>query len=178
MSKKKSAVEPSGTASIETVVIGDAAAAGQETFTSVDATVTAADLGNKSIVKGEITAVAIVEPTESETVFADAFTDVSVSDADKIKIKTKIVSASNGETSKTKFKAIDQDGYDGDPKVVYKIKEKTVDEIATDLDGNVAIVKFDAQATGENSLVQVDATALAIEDELSLSTVMVVSAVG
>ena len=178
MSKRKLAAQPSDTTSLETTLVGDAAAAGQETFTSVDATVDAGNLSNKSFVKGQITAVAVVEPIEGEQTFTDAFTDVSVTAADTIKIKTKIVSASNGETSETSFKATDHYGEDGDPKVTYKVKEKSVDEIPIDPDGNVAIATFDAQATGENTLVQVDAAALAVEDELSLSTVVVVTAIG
>lgn len=178
MSKQKLAAQTSDTTSLETTLVGDAAAAGQETFTSVDATVDAANRGNKSSVKGQITAVAVVEPIEGEQTFTDAFTDVSVTAADEIKIKTEIVSASNGETSETKFKATDQNGEDGDPNVTYKVKEKSVDEIPIDPDGNVATATFDAQATGENTLVQVDAAALAVEDELSLSTVVVVTAIG
>ena len=46
------------------------------------------------------------------------------------------------------------------------------------LEGNVAIATFDAQAVAEDTFVSVDAFALAIEDELSQSTIMITSAVG
>jgi len=46
-----------------------------------------------------------------------------------------------------------------------------------DLQDNVAIVIFDVLASGNDTFVAVDVYALAIEDELSLSTVMITSAV-
>ena len=46
-----------------------------------------------------------------------------------------------------------------------------------DLQDNVAIAIFDVLASGNDTFVAVDVYALAIEDELSLSTVMITSAV-
>jgi hypothetical protein len=42
-----------------------------------------------------------------------------------------------------------------------------------DIEGNIAVVEVDASATGDDTFVSVDAFALAIEDELSLSAAVV-----
>jgi len=51
------------------------------------------------------------------------------------------------------------------------------DDDPIDLQDNVAIAIFDVLASGNDTFVAVDVYALAIEDELSLSTVMITSAV-
>lgn len=172
------AAAPGSTAEITTTVTGDAIAAGDATQTSVTAMVSTDTLGKKVVVTGEVTAIAVAEPGEDETVFTDATTDVFATGAYKVIVKTIIISGSNGEISTTTFKAIDMHNKEGELKIIYHIKEKDVDDIGIDPDGNVAIVSFDAQASGENTRVEVDAFALAIEDELSLSTLVIESAVG
>jgi hypothetical protein len=77
------------------------------------------------------------------------------------------------------FKAIDLPCESGDPKVIQKTKDKyDSGDDPFELDGNIAVATFDAEVSGEDTLVAVDAYVLAIEDELSLSTVMITSAVG
>jgi hypothetical protein len=46
------------------------------------------------------------------------------------------------------------------------------------IDGNVALIQFDAVAVGENTLVNVDAFVLALEDELSVSSGLIDLAIG
>jgi hypothetical protein len=47
-----------------------------------------------------------------------------------------------------------------------------------DIDGNIALIEFDAVAVGDDTLVSVDAFALAIEDELSVSQGLIEIAIG
>lgn len=52
------------------------------------------------------------------------------------------------------------------------------DDTDSGLDGNIATVEFDATAFGEDTFVSADAFALAVEDELSASAVLVELATG
>jgi hypothetical protein len=166
----------SGTA---TVLSGEALAIGDETLTWVDAISTMVDHGEVTIATGEVTATAI---STDEAAYADAMTDTMVAGADIVIIKTKNTSGSadgsSYDVSVTKFKVISVEHRDGAMRVIYSNKETHNADATIDIDGNVAVATFDAQASGENTLVSVDASVLVIEDQLSLSTMMIDSAVG
>jgi hypothetical protein len=178
MGNGKTSKPPADTSGMAASICGDAVAAGEDTLTEVDATVRMRDRPHSTVVKGKVTATAAAE---GEDAFASAYTDVSVSAADKIVVKTKNISGSGEDGSYdqsiTKFKAIDKDGKDGETVVIYKGKDKHDSDADVDLDGNIAAATFDAQASGQDSLVAVDAFALAVEDELSQSTVVITSVV-
>jgi hypothetical protein len=191
MAKKQNAANtPAADGGMATVLVGDAVAIGEDTLTRVDATSSIVERSHKTVAKGVVKAVAVADPAEDGTAYVDAYTDVvSVSGADKARIKTHEKTVEKDgvtyEVSVTKFKAVDRLNKDGETKVIVhqKSDRKSVDHHQTDddadlLDGNVAIVTFDAQALGEDTLVVVDAYALAVEDQLSQSTVMITSAVG
>jgi hypothetical protein len=161
---------------MELVLMGDAIAAGEESLTSVKATLRVADLGNKTVAKGAVKAIALADG-EDGALFTEVLTDLLATGADAVFMRTKIISASNGDIAVTRFWAIDWDDWGGEQRVFHKIKTKTLDEFQIDLAGNIATVEFDARAKGENTLVQVDALALAVEDSLSQSTILIASAV-
>lgn len=187
MAKKQIAANtPGNDDGMVTVLYGDALAIGEDTLTRVDATSSIVDQGKKITAEGVVKAVAVAE---GDTTYAGADTDVLVDGADKVKIKTKekIVQEEgvSYEVEVTKFKAVDRPNKDGETKVIIheKAGHKVVDDDHTDddvdlLDGNVAIATFDAQAIGEDTFVSVDVYTLAIEDDLSQSTVLITSAVG
>ncbi|MGK9168550.1 hypothetical protein KXR53_19710 [Inquilinus limosus] len=158
---------------------GDAVASGEDTLTEVDSTSRMHDLGLASIGGGEVTATAAAE---GEDAFASASTDASVSGADIIIANTKH-SSGTGEDgvydqSATKFTAIDVPLIDLPTLVIANTTETHDSDADIDLDGNHATATFDAQASGQDSLVTADAYALTVEDEFSQSTVMTTSAVG
>lgn len=184
--KQTAATAPADRGGMATFVYGDAVAIGEDTFTSVDAVSSIVDKTNKTTAKGMVKAVAVAE---GDTPYASADTDVWADGADKVKIKTKeTIVEKDGvsyEVEVTKFKAVDSVNKDGETKVTVHEKSdyKSVfdhhTEVGADLlDGNVAIVTVDAQAVAEDTFVSVDAFALAIEDDLSQSTIMITSAVG
>lgn len=173
---------PTDADGMATVVYGDALAVGADTLTWVDAVLSMDDHGEVTIATGAVTATAAAEPSADETAFASAVTDVFVSGADIVIIKTHNKpdggEGSSYDVSITKFKAIDIEHMDGATKVIYSDKTTHSAQATIDIDGNVAIASFDAQASGDNTFVGVDALVLAIEDELSQSTVMITSEVG
>lgn len=187
MAKKQTAATPSADhGGMATFVYGDAVAIGEDTFTSVDAVSSIVEKTNKTTAKGMVKAVAVAE---GDTPYASAETDVWVDGADKIKIKTneKIVEKDgiSYQVEVTKFKAVDRPNKDGETKVTIHDKsdyESVLDHHTKDdadlVDGNFAIATFDAHAVADDTFVSVDAFALAIEDDLSQSTIMITSAVG
>jgi hypothetical protein len=187
MSKRQSATTPADTDGLATFVVGDAVAIGEETLSLVSATSRIADNGNKTKAEGSVTATAVASSSPDATTLASANTDVAVTGADKVVVKTKEISIELDEgsygTSTTKFKAIDRSRTDDETQAsVTKVKHHERlggdADYLTELDGNVASATFDAQAAGQDSLVVIDVFALAMEDELSLATVMITSAVG
>jgi hypothetical protein len=172
-----------------TILFGDAAAFGQDTLASVEATLGLTDHGNVTKATGVVMAVAISDGSGDGNPFVLADTDVFVSGADKVHIKTSTIPVEQGgvsyEISVLTFKAMDHANKDGE--MTMKIHDKSPDtdhpghdvlDLTIQLDGNVATAIFDAQASADNSLVQVEASVLAVQDELSLSTIMTTAAVG
>jgi hypothetical protein len=166
-----------------TILYGDAVAVGVDTLTSVNVSVETKEHRGSTISKGTVTVTAAAESYDGGAVYADATTEVAVSGTDLLITQTKNKSGgdpdSSYDISVTNFTAIDIGLKSGKPKVIQKTSD-TYDSgyDPIDLQGNVAIVIFDGQVIGDDTLVIVDAYALAVEDELSLSTVMITSAVG
>jgi hypothetical protein len=176
----KISTAPTGTGGMATVVYGDAVALGEDTRTAVDAIVQTSEHSVLSISKGTVTAVASAESPDGGATYAGATTDVAFSDADRLIIRTTNASAgdanSSYDMSETNFIAINLPHTTGEP-IVIQITNYSGDD-PTELYGNLATVTFDAEASGGDTLVTVDAYVLAIEDELSLSTVLITSAIG
>ena len=181
MPKKQKTTADTG--SMATIIDASAVAVGENTLTSADISVKTSEHGAVTTTKGKIKIVAAAESPDGGPVYADATADIAFSNADRVKIKTKEKSGGDEDSSYdvlvVKFKAVDNIKKSGD----LKLKETTrktadTDDDLFDLDGNVAIVNFDAEATGEDSLVTVDAHALAVEDVLSESALSITSAVG
>ena len=186
MPKPLKITEPStDTGGMATITYGDASAIGENTLTSVSIDVHTKEHNGMIVSKGTVTVGAWAEAPAGGTTYADATTDLGVSGADRVSIKTKNESGGddNGcyDISIMKFKAKDLP-HDSDEMVVKQMTHDTYDSgdhsIDLHLEGNVAISAFDALASGNDTFVAVDAYALAIEDQLSLSTVMITSAVG
>lgn len=163
-----------------TELFGEAYAVGDETLTWVDVISSTVDLGGVTKATGEVT---VTAAASGEGAYASAVSDIMVEGADIVIIKTKSKSF-DGETgsydaSVTKFKAIDiEHKEDGTMRVIYNNKETYDADATIDPNGNIAIATFDAQASGENTFLSVDASVLVLDDELSQSTVVVASAVG
>jgi hypothetical protein len=172
-----------------TILFGDAAAFGQDTLASVEATLGLTDHGNVTKATGVVMAVAISDGSGDSTPFVLADTDVFVSGADKVHIKTSTIPVEQGgvsyEISVLTFKAMDHGKKDGETTV--KIHDKSPDadhpgndvlDFTIQLDGNVATATFDALVSADNSLLSVEASVLTYQDEFSLSTITTTAAVG
>ena len=115
-----------------TFVDASAVAIGEDTLTSVNATVKTKEHGGVTITKGKIEIVAAAESPDGGPVYADATAAIAFSDADRVKIETKEKSGgdedSSYDTLVMKFKAVDNVNKCGD----LKIKETTYETIERD----------------------------------------------
>ena len=163
-----------------TELYGEAYAVGDETLTWVDVISSMVDHGEVAMATGEVT---ITAAATGEEAYTSAVSQIMVEGADIVIIKTKIASASSEAGSYdalvTKFKAIDiEHKEDGTMRVIYNDKKTYDADAIIDASGNIAIATVDAEVSGENTFLSVDASVLAIDNELSQSTVVVASAVG
>lgn len=164
---------------------GEAVAIGEDTLTSGSLSATLADEGAIVTVDGTVTMTAASEST-TETAFATADTDAYISggeltfryahEGDHSKQgPTGSTAASTSTTTVTAYDLQPYGGGDDDAGAALVGEEagpsREPGGSHTDLDGNVAMVDFSAQAAGDDSLVLVDAFALAVEDEISISAV-------
>ena len=184
MPKKNDAGRPTGDADGMIVTLeGDAIALGEDTLAVVDADLDLVDRGRVIIGTGVIESVAAAEAGPGSRAFADATTFAEALGADRVRIKTKekmILGDDAHSVSITKIKAFDWAHKDADPKLDYRIKrtEKVdVDDLGLDLDGNLAIAAFDADAVGEDTVVGVDAHVVTVEDVLSEVLLTITAAV-
>ena len=186
MPKPLKITEPStDTGGMATITYGDASAIGENTLTSVSIDVHTKEHNGMIVSKGTVTVGAWAEAPAGGTTYADATTDAAFSGADLVISRTTHQSGgdANGsyDVSAMNFKAIDLPIDFNEPLAVEIAHDKYGGgdpPIDLQLQGNVAISTFDSVASGNDTLVTVDAYALAIEDEISLSTVMITSAVG
>ena len=186
MPKPLKITEPStDTGGMATITYGDASAIGENTLTSVNVSVHTNEHLRVTISNGKVMAVAEATSPDGGATYAATTTDAAFSGADLVISRTTHQSGSDADgsydVSAMNFKAIDLPIDFNEPLVV-EIAHDKYDSgdhpIDLQLQGNVAISTFDSVASGNDTLVAVDAYALAIEDELSLSTVMITSAVG
>lgn len=183
MIKLAKATTSTGDDALAVVAYGDAVALGEDTLTSVSASITVTGNGAVTRAKGEIESIAVAEsPTDEE--FAFAVNDVIMSGGDVVIVKTKSRSFDgDGESyfaSTTKFIAINVPVDLKNPVLVEIDNDMSLDDgdVYIDLEGNTSIAEFDVQAYGEDSLATVDVYSLAIEDEMSLATILAVAATG
>jgi len=172
-------VETNGSA---VTVTSDATAIGDSTLTSVKSDVVVTKSNHVTKMQGTVVTVAAAESTDGDAPIATTMTDVSFAGVDKAIVKTKHKTIEDDgvvyDVTITKFKARDSDRKDGNADIKYITHDKTGGDIDAHLDGNLATVGYNAQAHGQDSLVVVDAYALALEDQLSVSTLVVTAAVG
>ncbi len=178
------------TSSVVTHAVGEAAAIGDNTLATGTVDSKIIDKGPITKVAGTVTTSATAQSGTDTLNYVDASTFVEIYGADHYKTKTKTVytsSESEGqvtttETSITKFHAISKDvGKSAkipERPIVYDDADDTAGLYEGGLvNGNVAAVHIDAQAYGENSLVDAEVSALVIEDHLSTVSFSVISAV-
>ena len=184
MAKKLKITESStDTGGMVTVTYGDASALGEDTFTSVSVNLRMNEHLRVTIVNGEVVAVAEAESPDGGDTYANATTDIAFSGADLVINRTTDQTGCDADgsyaISKTNCIAIDLPIDFNEPLAVEIAQEQNYGgDDSIDLQGNVAIATFDVLASGNDTLVTVDAYALAIEDQISLSAVMITSAVG
>jgi len=163
-------------------LFGNSVALGIDSETAVNASLKLVDHGHVTVAKGVVKASAIAEAPIDGTAFADAETSATFSGADIVLITTKEKSGGEDgnayDISVLKFKAIDFEYWNGETIVIQVDKSLKHEHLHRDIDGNVATVDWDARALAENTFVGVDAFALAVEDQLSISTVLISAAIG
>ncbi|KLK93418.1 hypothetical protein AA309_08800 [Microvirga vignae] len=176
------------------VLGGEAIAVGDDTSAigTIEGEVT--DTGTAVIAEGSASFTATGEASDGELAYASASTYGEASPSDTL---VTVTSASSEtvqtsdkstwtETSTTDLLVVDFDlsNASGDSDVssgsldggsdeqsnVVEADEPSLSDASTsvDLDGNLAVIEIDATAYGDESLVLVDASALTIEDELSV----------
>ncbi|WP_372624826.1 hypothetical protein [Falsiroseomonas sp.] len=162
---------------------GEALAVGDDTFTFGSITAEADGDGYVSEIDGSVTMTAAAEASGDDVLYVSADTFAATSDGTEASFtytedssstsqtttdstatvsSTTTLSAFNIESSETETELSTSTG-STDPDWTFD----TVEE--TDLDGNLAILEFDAQAYGDETYVSADGFVLAVEDELSLS---------
>jgi hypothetical protein len=176
------------------VVGGDAFAQGTDTLTAGNVSGTLIDRG--SVTSAELSA-AMVAASQSPTggAIAEASTIAGVSSGSEVVVGATIQSASStqGRTGSvaTATSATNLVAYDIHPSTAGGSTVVGTDatgendpfagadyaQASVDIDGNIALIEFNALAVGDDTLVSVDAFALAIEDELSVSSAFIELAV-
>jgi len=161
-------------------VYSDAIATGEDSLTSVKATMNITDHGQMTHAKGMVITMAAAESSDGNPTLASTLNDLTTSGADKVIIKTNHLTGTSDDgtfdITITKFKAIDNDHKDGGTLVIQLDKEKDGLHADLDLDGNLSTLNFHVEANGHDSLAEVDAFALTIEDELSIATLLMTGA--
>lgn len=164
------------------LAIGDAVAIGEDSYTSVTIKLKTLDNGKVAIAIGTAEGTAAAESPPGDGAYTGVETDFAVDGADLVIELTRTSSGDcetgSYESSTTMFRAIDIS------RVVDAIRTVSV-ELSQDggcddldLDGNVAIAAFEVEVRGDDNFAGVDAFVLAVEDELSLSTVLATAASG
>jgi hypothetical protein len=174
---------PDGSDGLAAVLSGDATAIGEDTFAFGSIEAVADGTGYVSSVDASVTMVAAAEAPADGDVYASADTFAATSDDAEVTFTTTInkssatlttESSTANASSTTSVSAFNIESDVGGTSTYGS--SSTADtswdlggEMQGDLDGNVAILEFGADAIGDDTYVAVDGFALAIEDELSLS---------
>jgi hypothetical protein len=176
------------------MVGGDAAAIGSDTIVDADIFSRLIDFGDVTIAFGTAK-FASLAVSDADPAFAAATTFADVSGADLVFVfskTTSILSGSDttfaGETATTTYIAIDFEAFDfGQGQITYNFYGASAyldgfgrsgGSGTPNIDGNVSMLDVDAQALGENTLVEVLSSILTIADQLSSVSAVTVSAVG
>jgi hypothetical protein len=176
---------------------GEAVAIGDDTLATGSISAVMADEGDITTLDSAVTMGAASEAADGETAFAsaDSFTDVFGAEMtfsytrDSSQLSGTGSTATAISTTTTTAYNIQVSSSGSDDPSGDTCLEGTADDQpepdasltdadgSVDLDGNVASIEFSALAIGDDSLVIVDAFALTIEDELSISAAFVELAV-
>jgi hypothetical protein len=177
---------------------GEAIATGDDTLATGSISAVMADNGDIATLDSMVTMGAASEAADGDTAFAaaDSFTDVvgaemtfsytrdssqlSATGSTATAISTTTTMAYDIQVSSSGIYAPSDDNClegaaDDQPEPGVSLTD--ADDGSVDLDGNVAFIDLSALAIGDDSLVMVDAFALTIEDELSISAAFVELAV-
>jgi len=169
---------------------GEGNAVGESTLVDAEIFCRQIDFGAVTVAFGTATfkSVATVE-SENDLAFAAADTFASVSGADLVVVFNEKTSLSGRdglsaiEVSKTSYIAVDFDDFDlaSGPLVVQAADIDAYNRCLKELigmTGNVATLDVDALAVGGNTLVDVAATVLTVENQLSSVSALVETSVG
>ena len=173
---------------------GDGTAVGEDTLVDADIFSRLIDFGSVTVAFGtaKFSSAAV---SDQDPAFAAATTFADVSGADFVFVFNKTVSASSDcgtsyatETSTTTYIAIDFEEFDfREGQITYNFYsaltyldgcERCSGSRIPNIDGNVSMLEVDAQALGQNTLVDVLASILTIENQLSTVSAVTVSSVG
>jgi hypothetical protein len=182
------------TTPVSSLLGGDATAVGEDTLVDADIFSRLIDLGSVTIAFGTAK-FASAAVSDQDPAFAAATTFADVSGADLVFVFNKTVSASSDcgtsyatETSTTTYIAIDFEEFDfKEGQIAFNFYDarayldgcgKCGKSNIPNIDGNLSVLDVDAQALGENTLVDVLTSILTIEDQLSSVSAVTVSSVG
>ena len=155
---------------------GSAEAVGEHTIASADLRAKLTDTDNASFAVTSSTFRAAAEGG-AEFALTDAYCDVD--GADFVFSRTVTTTGRNWETTTTKVIAVDFAFLDnGRPIMVTPHSTYTVNSYQSVADGNVATADFDVKANAEDTLADVYAGVLAIEDTYSGSSIDAMLAIG
>jgi hypothetical protein len=174
---------PDGSDGLAGTLGGEAVAVGDDTFTFGSITAEAGGGGYVSGLNGSATMTASGEASGDDTLFVSAETFAGTSDGTEASFTfTADTSSTSQDTtgstatvsSTTTLSAINIEtntsGTSPSGSTGSTDTDWTFDVAGeTDLDGNVAVLEFDAQAFGDETYVAADGFVLAIEDRLSMS---------
>jgi len=186
---------PDGSGGLYAGLGGDAIASGDNTLTSADLSATMVDQGGLTALDGTVTTVAASESSGDTPAIADASTFVLVGGSElAISFTQNTAGTSQNHdgsaaygTSTTTVIAYDLPNQEQAYQSLIQTPQAPTSEGGTtpytsggehEFDGNVALVNFDAAAIGEDSLLLIDAFAISLEDELSISSIYVELVVG
>ena len=185
----------SDTTPVTSLLGGDGTAVGEDTLVDADIFSRLIDLGSVTIAFGtaKFSSAAV---SGEDPAFAAAMTFADVSGADLVFVFNKTISASSEhcgssfatETSTTSYIAIDFENFDfKEGQIAFNFYDarsyldgggRVSRSNIPNIDGNLSTLDVDAQALGENTLVDVLASILTIEDQLSSVSAVTVSSVG
>ena len=167
---------------------GDAVASGEDTLTSADLAASMVDEGTVTTLDAAVTAVAVGQSSGELTAFANASTFATVGGAEYAVSRTQSTGGTSlndegsiaYDISTTTIRAYDVPAYNAtyDSTVEASPSSPTEHNEAaplpdeeTGFDGNIALIDFNVVVLGDDTLLLVDAFAISLEDELSISTI-------
>ena len=167
---------------MQIILQGDGVAVGEDTSTWIDADLSVVDFGKITFARGSIWVGAAAEASDEDIAFAIAEAEALAFGADRVHIKTEQWSYTDGDSTYEltilKVKAFDHEKLGGETKFKFIDKEMQGKFPGTALSGNEARLSFDAKVEGKDTFVSVDAFALAVEDALSQSSLLIIAEVG